>query len=253
MGELSGRTAVITGAGRGIGRAVALELARAGAEVVVLARGADGLAETVRRVDELGGAARMLVADISRTDFLGELREVAPRVDVLVNNAAAFATYGFVEGVPEEEIDRVLAVGLRAALGLVRYALPGMKERGFGRIVNIGSVAGSLGAAGQVAYSTAKAGLVGLTRAVAAETSRKGVTSNLLELGLVATERVEEAIDPAIRDLLVRNTPVGRPGTAEEVARAVAFLASPAAGYISGAVLPVSGGLGVGLFPEQLR
>ena len=127
-----------------------------------------------------------------------------------------------------------------------------MTERGFGRIIQIGSMAGSLGAAGQVAYASAKSGLVGLTTSIAVETGRRGITSNLLELGLVCTERTESEIPQEIRAHLTRNTPLGRPGTPEEVAAVAAFLATPAAAYITGAVIPVSGGLGLGLYPEQL-
>lgn len=250
--ELSGKTALVTGAARGIGRAVALELAQAGAHLVLLARTEDALEAVRAEVEAAGGTAVAHVADLTDPALFDALDEVAPAVDVLVNNAACFATYGPVEDVPEAEIARVLDVDLCAALRLVRHVLPGMKARGFGRILHIGSVAGSLGGAGQVAYSTAKAGLRGLTVSVAVECARRGVTSNLLELGLVTTERTSAAIDPAILRALVRNTPVGRPGTPEEVAHAVRFLASPRASYITGAVLPVSGGLGLGLYPEQL-
>ncbi|MCA8981255.1 MAG: SDR family oxidoreductase [Planctomycetes bacterium] len=252
MRELSGKTALVTGAARGIGRAVALELASAGAHLVLLARTADALESVRAEVEAAGGTAVAHVADLTEPALLDELDRVAPKVDVLVNNAACFATYGPVEDVAAEEIARVMEVDLLAAMKLVRHVLPGMKERGFGRILHVGSVAGSLGGAGQVAYSTAKAGLLGLTVSVAVECARRGVTSNLLELGLVTTERTSAAIDPAIRDALVRNTPVGRPGTPEEVAFAVRFLASPRAAFITGAVLPVSGGLGLGLYPEQL-
>lgn len=250
--ELSGKTALVTGAARGIGRAVALELASAGAHLVLLARTADALEAVKAEVIAAGGTAESHVADLTDHAILDGLDAVAPSVDVLVNNAACFATYGPIETVSEDEIARVMEVDLHAAMRLVRHVLPGMKARGFGRILHIGSVAGSLGGAGQVAYSTAKAGLRGLNVSVAVECARRGVTSNLLELGLVTTERTSAAIDPAIRDALVRNTPVGRPGTPEEVAFAVRFLASPRAAYITGAVLPVSGGLGLGLYPEQL-
>jgi len=250
--ELSGKTALVTGAARGIGRASALELARAGAHVVLLARSTDALHAVQAEVEAEGGTALALHGDLTDPAVFERLAQAAPMVDVLVNNAACFATYGPFEGVPADEIERVMEVDLLAAMRLVRHVLPGMKDRGFGRVIHIGSVAGSLGGAGQVAYSTAKAGLRGLMVSVAVECGRRGVTSNLLELGLVTTERTSAAIDPAIRDALVRNTPVGRPGTAEEVAWAVRFLAAPRSAYITGAVLPVSGGLGLGLYPEQL-
>ncbi len=252
MSELDGRTALVTGAARGIGRAIALELARAGARVILLARSADALESVRAEIEAAGGEAVALAADVADPALPARVAALEPGVDVLVNNAAAFATYGPVERVDQAEIDRVLDVDLAACLRLTRAVLPGMKARGFGRVLHVGSVAGALGGAGQVAYSTAKAGLRGLTVSVAVESARRGVTSNLLELGLVTTERTTAAIDPAIREALVRNTPVGRPGTPEEVAAAARFLASPAAGYITGAVIPVAGGLGLGLYPEQL-
>lgn len=251
MQELADRTAVVTGAARGIGRAIALELARAGALIVVVARTEAGLLETARLIEETGGQARVLPADVTDPHWLEALDQVAPRVDVLVSNAAVFAPYAPFEEVPWQEVERVLATDLVAVARGCRHVLPGMKERGFGRLIQIGSVAAPLGAAGQTAYSTAKAGLRGLTVTLAIEAARRGVTSNLLELGLVRTERTESRIDAETRARLVRNTPVGRPGTPQEVAHAARFLAGPRAAFITGAILPVSGGLGLGLFPEQ--
>lgn len=250
--ELEGRTALITGGSRGIGLAIARELASAGAQVVLVSRDAARLERAVASIASEGGSATALAADIADAGWLARLDEVAPEVDVLVNNAAAFATYGPLERVAEQELERVFETTLLAALRLTRHVLGGMKARGFGRIINVGSAAGHLGGAGQVAYSTAKAGLVGLTVSVAIECARRGVTCNLLELGLIRTERVHEAISAEVRAHIARNTPVGRPGTVEEVAHAARFLASPRASYVTGAVLPVSGGLGLGLYPEQL-
>ncbi|MCL4147457.1 UNVERIFIED_CONTAM: hypothetical protein GTU68_046035 [Idotea baltica] len=170
---------------------------------------------------------------------------VKQRVDILVNNAAVFATYGPLEDVAPEEIQAVLDVDLVAALRLTQFVLPGMKANGWGRVIHIGSVAGRLGAVGQVAYSTAKAGLEGLTRSVAAEVGRHGVTCNLVEPGLVETARTLEEIDPQTRANLTAATPLGRPGTPEEIAATVVFLASPGAAAITGAVIPVDGGVGL--------
>lgn len=245
--EFRGRTAVVTGGGSGIGRAVAYELARRGARVVIVSRDAErlGASAEAMRADGLDVAA--LTGDIADPALLTRLAELAPQVDVLVNNAAIFASYDDVDRVPLDEIDHVFAVNVRAALLLARHVLPGMKQRGFGRIVSIGSVAATLGAAGQVAYSASKAALEGMTRSLAAECSRRGVTCNLIEPGLIASDRAMQNIDVETRDALVRATPLGRPGTVEEVAFAACFLASERASFITGATLPVSGGIGLGV------
>lgn len=245
--ELAGQAAVITGGGSGIGRGVARELAQRGARVVLVSRDSERLESAANELLAAGHDAVALVGDIADPALLARLGSEAPKVDILVNSAAVFATYGDVDEVPLDEIDHVFAVDLRAALMLVRHVLPGMKERRYGRIVNIGSIAASLGAAGQVAYASAKAALAGMTRSVAAECSRRGVTCNLIEPGLIASERALAKIDPEIRDCLVRATPLGRAGTVEEVAHAACFLASKRAAFITGATLPVTGGLGLGV------
>lgn len=243
--ELVGRTALVTGGGTGIGAAVALELARRGAEVVLVSRRADHLEATAAKLTEAGLRARVLVGDVREEQLFQELAGAVPRVDVLVNNAAVFAPYGPLEEVPLDEIDAVLEIDLRAALRLVRHVLPDMKARGWGRVIHLGSVAGSLGAAGQAAYSAAKAALEGLSRSVALEAAASGVTSNLVEPGLVETERTVSQIAPEIRQGLVDATPLGRPGTPEEVAHVVAYLASEAAACVTGAIVPVDGGIGL--------
>ena len=247
MRDFDGKTALITGGGTGIGRAIAEELAREGAAVVLVGRSSEPLETAVAGLQAAGCNARSLAGDVTDPELLPRLEATAPRIDILVNNAAAFASYGPLDEVPLAEIDQVLAVDLRAALLLIRYVLPGMKRRGYGRIITIGSVAGTLGAAGQVAYATAKSGLQGLTRSVAAECSRGGITCNLIEPGRISSRRAIEKIPTETRDSLVRATPLGRAGTVEEIAYAAAFLASGRAAFITGATLPVSGGIGLGL------
>ena len=242
---------MITGAARGIGAAAARALAGEGVRVVLVARSGAALEELASSIEAEGGEAVALAADITAEGWLRELDGLAPEVDLLIHNAASFAPYAPLEEVGEEDLSRVLEVCTVAPLRLSRHLLGGMKARGFGRVVSVGSAAASFGAGGQVAYATAKAALAGMTRTIAIEGGRSGVTANLIELGLVESERAMSEIDPTIRERLVSNTAVGRAGSPEEIARVISFLCGEESGYITGAVIPVSGGLGLALYPEQ--
>jgi NAD(P)-dependent dehydrogenase (short-subunit alcohol dehydrogenase family) len=243
--ELALRTALVTGAGRGIGRAIALDLARAGARVVACGRDRAALEETVSKA----GSADMaiLAADITASGFLTELDRSAANFDVIVHNATSFPSFGALEEVPAAEIDRVQDVVVRAPMRITAHVLPGMKARRFGRIIFIGSIAASLGAVRQVPYATAKSALHGLVKTLALECAPHGITCNLVEPGLVLTERVLARVPDKRRAELLSDTPMGRAGTPEEIAAVVTFLASPRASYVTGACIPVTGGLGLGL------
>lgn len=249
--ELAGRTALVTGASRGIGRAIAFALGELGARVLVTARSDDALAGTLAGLRERGVEALSHPGDLRDRAFIDSLARAVPVVDVLVHNAAAFAPYAPLERVPDVEFERVLDVNLRAPLRLTAALIPGMKERGFGRIVGLGSIAASHGAEGQVAYSTAKSGLVGFIKSLAAESADHGVTANVVEPGLVATERIAETVADEFQRRILANTAIARAGKPEEIAALVAFLCTPRAACITGAVLPSSGGFGVGLYARE--
>ncbi len=241
-------TAIVTGGGRGIGRAIALRLATDGARVVIIGRNADRLRETAQLLN--GGAAgtiECLPGDVRDEAFFNDLRSTAPSVQILIHGAAAFAPYALLEQTQDDELVPVWETIFTAALRLTRHVLPGMKAQRFGRILYLGSAVASLGGAGQVAYASAKAALEGLMRSVTCESAMDNIACNLLELGLVETERVKEALSSSQRRQLVSRIPAGRMGTVAEVAHVVSFLTSTGAGYIQGAVIPVTGGAGLGL------
>jgi len=246
--ELEGTNALVTGAGGDIGRAISLELASLGARVVVVGRDRERLAATRDAVTRAGGAVEAITADI--TEPLGALERALGSTDVLVNNAAAFAPYGLLEEIAETDVVRVHETIVLAPMRLCAAVLPGMKERRFGRIVNVGSIAAALGAERQVAYTSAKSALYGLTKSVALEGARFGVTCNLIDLGFFLTERVSRTIPTEIQRAIVAATPLKRAGSVDEAAAAVAFLASRRASFVTGAVVPVTGGLELGLFPR---
>jgi 3-oxoacyl-[acyl-carrier protein] reductase len=248
---LDGRTAVVTGAGRGIGRAIASALAADGADVVLVGRSIATLEESAAAIVRQGGHALAVAADVSDPGWPKRLDGVTSAVDVLVSNAAAFAPYAVVERVTDDDFAAVQAVIVDGTRRAIQYVLPGMKQRRFGRIVSIGSLAAELGGAGQSAYAVAKAALVGLTRSVAVEAAPFGVTVNLVVPGLIATERVAEAVASDVQERILRRVPARRAGTPDDVAGVVSFLASPAASYVTGASIPVSGGLGLGLFGDD--
>jgi len=252
LADHRGRTAVVTGGGGDIGRAIALSLAAAGARVIVLGRDRHRLDATREQFAVGGcpsGSVETSVGDLTVESTLDDLMARVSRIDVLVHNAAAYAPYAVLERSKAEDLAAVWGTVVAASVRLTQRVIPGMKAHNFGRILFIGSAAASLGAAGQVAYATAKSALVGLTRSLACETAGSGVTCNLLELGLIDTERVQAATTARRKKQVLARIPVGRMGTPHEIARIVTFLSSDDAGYIHGATIPATGGLGLGLLP----
>jgi NAD(P)-dependent dehydrogenase (short-subunit alcohol dehydrogenase family) len=251
--DLTAQVAVVTGGGRGIGRAIALGLAEAGASVAVVARTVDRLAEAVRQITQTGGRAVAIPCDVSDAEGVGRMvRDVEAAlgpIDLLVNNAGLDAS-GPVQRIDDATWDRVLAVNLTAPFLLVRACLPGMYERGFGRILNVASVAGKIGLKYGAAYSASKHALVGLTRSIAAECGRKGVTCNALAPSWTETRMMDEAMAAIARatgrsvaearELVLRANPLGRAATPEEVAEAAVAVLDNAA--IHGQCIHVDGG-----------
>ncbi|TME49529.1 MAG: 3-oxoacyl-[acyl-carrier-protein] reductase [Chloroflexi bacterium] len=244
---LSGRTALVTGASRGIGRATAVALATAGADVA-LAYGS-GIKEVERvssEVREHGARAVLLAADLSDATAAAGLVERTVTelgaLDIVVNNAG-IARDGLAVRLRDHDWADVIAVDLTAVFYICRAALRPMLRKRFGRIVNVSSVSGVMGNAGQVNYSAAKAGLVGLTKSLAREVATRDITVNGVAPGFIETEMTASLAEPA-RQAAVAAVPMQRMGTAEEVAAAIAFLVSPGASYITGHVLHVDGGLG---------
>jgi 3-oxoacyl-[acyl-carrier protein] reductase len=247
MFDLTGRATLITGASRGIGRAIALQLARQGASIAVNylknERAAKEVQETIRSYE---GQAILVQGDISVPEqadrVVDTTHEAFGRLDILVNNAG-FNRDTLLLRMSVQDWDEVMAINLRAAFLCTKAALRYMLRQRWGRIVNIGSVSGIAGNAGQANYAAAKAGLIGFTKAVAREMGSRSITANVVAPGLVRTELTED-IHPQIVEMAMQRIFVGRLGTPEDIAACVAFLASEEASYISGQVLPVDGGLG---------
>ena len=248
MAGVEGRVALVTGASQGIGRACALELARGGAAVAAAARSRDKLDSLVAEITTAGGKAAAFPMDVAKEDDIksGVKAAVAHfgKLDILVNNAGINRDQ-LVMRMKRADWDDVLATNLTAAFLCTREVMSSMLKQRWGRIINITSVVGQIGQAGQANYAASKAGLIGLTMAVAREVGSRNITVNAVAPGYIETA-MTEGLSAEVKEAMLKNVALGRAGSDADVAHAVRFLASEEAGYITGHVLNVNGGMLMG-------
>jgi 3-oxoacyl-[acyl-carrier protein] reductase len=243
---LEGKIAVVTGGARGIGRGIALELAKRGAKVVVnYHANADAANDVVATIKQTGSDAIAVPADVSRFDEAQKLIKAATdfggRLDILINNAGTTRDM-LLAMMPESDWDVVISTNLKSAYNCSKAAIRPMMRQKYGRIINITSVAGLAGNGGQTNYSASKAGLIGFTKSLAKEIGGRNITVNAVAPGFVPTDLTNEILKTVAADA-IKATPLGRLGTVEDVAKAVAFLASDDASFITGHILSVDGGM----------
>ncbi|AAK81497.1 3-oxoacyl-[acyl-carrier protein] reductase [Clostridium acetobutylicum] len=243
---LSGKVAVVTGAGRGLGRAIALKLAAEGANLVVNYRSSE--AETqklIKEIEELGSKAVAVKADISKYDeaetIIKKALDEYGTVDILVNNAG-ITKDNLLLRMKEEDFDSVINVNLKGAFNCIKHTSRVMLKKKSGKIINISSVIGLIGNAGQVNYAAAKAGIIGMTKSVAKELASRGITVNAVAPGIIKSDMTDALTDKQ-RESIVAAVPLNKVGEAEDVANLVLFLASDLSSYITGQVINVDGGM----------
>lgn len=244
--SLNGKTALVTGASRGIGRAIALRLAEDGANVAVIYAGSADKAEAVvNEITALGVNAKAYRCNVADSTAVNETVKAVTndlgKIDILVNNAG-ITRDGLMLRMKDEDFDAVLDTNLKGAFNMIRACYSGFIRKKSGRIINISSVSGIMGNAGQTNYSASKAGVIGLTKSVARELASRGITCNAVAPGFIQTDMTENLGD---NNPLLNSIPLGRMGKPEDIAAAVAFLASDSAAYITGEVLKVDGGLAI--------
>lgn len=242
---LKGQIALVTGASRGIGRAIALDLGKHGATVIGTATSESGAQSITHYLGEAGVSGRGLVLDVNDVAAieaaLAVIRSEFGEIAILVNNAG-ITRDNLVMRMTDAEWDDIMSTNLKSIFRMSRAVLRAMVKARYGRIINISSVVGAMGNAGQANYAAAKAGIFGFSKSLAREVGSRNVTVNSVAPGFIDTD-MTRALSDAQRDSLIQHVPLGRLGQAEDVAAAVTFLASPAAGYITGSTLHVNGGL----------
>lgn len=243
---LMGKNAVVTGASRGLGRAIALKLAELGANVILNYRSsANSVEEVVKAIEEKGVKALAVQGDVSSFEDAKNIIDAAVKnfgsIDILVNNAG-ITKDGLLMRMKEEDFDNVIEVNLKGVFNCTRHAVPIMMKQRSGRIINISSVVGLAGNAGQANYAAAKAGIIGFTKSTAKEIASRGITVNAIAPGFIQTD-MTDVLSDKVKETIMSNIPLKKLGDPEDVAETTAFLASPAAKYITGQVISVDGGM----------
>ncbi len=244
---LEGKKAVVTGAGRGIGRSIALALAGEGADVAVLDMDEAGAGETAGIIEQTGRKSLALSVDVSRLpeveEAINKILDLWSSIDIVVNNAG-ITRDNLLMRMKEDEWDAVIAVNLKGSFNLSKAVARSMMKQRSGCIVNIASIIGMMGNAGQANYAASKGGLIALTKSMAREMAPRGIRVNAVAPGFIATEMTDK-IPEKLREEMVRSIPLGRMGEPDDIAAVVSFLTSPAAGYITGQVIVVDGGMNI--------